>query len=234
MISETKGKAGLIIARGIMNEGQQTDSSLAEMFLENPQAYMAKLKSIMVKAEEEGVDILLLPACAVVWQKVGQLKDYQYAARKIMWVVTGQVNIPSTARVKEKPEHTVVWFHGEWRNYIEPDTTHWLLCGKGFVVVALRSKEKRITVDVISMELRHYAPQPMKTLMTAIKNGVYHRRIISVIQLFRNSENAGIVNGRLTKQLNNECGFQRHVISNEMGNAADCLDIFRFKDFKVD
>ena len=234
-----------------LDDGQSQVSNVAKLFMKNSRSYRRRLKVLMNKAVEEGVDLLLLPACTLICSNAGHLRAYRRDTQKIAWVVAGLLNIPSEKRVKENSVKTVAWFQGLRPNFIEPDTIHWLLCGKGFAVVTMQSKVKRKSskfrtrmtgekqisqprVIVLSIKPQHFAPRQFKSIMTAVRNHRSHPQIKAVIQLFSNSEKSRIKNGRNTKQLNNEFEFQRHEISSESDGVEDCLDLFRYKWLRVE
>ena len=233
------------------NGAQSQVSHVAEMYLKNPRSYRGRLNALIRKAIEEGVNLLLLPASTLVWQNASQLRTYRRDTERITWVVGGLLNIPLEKRVNEKPLKTVAWFQGQRPNFIEPDTTHWLLCGKGFAVVAIQSKAKRESarvpkrmksenqisqprVMVLLMKPRHFAPRPFKSIINAVWNQRCHPQINAVIQLFSYSGKSGKFNRSNSKQLNNEIQYRRHEISNEKDGVTDCLDLFRFKDLRVE
>ena len=244
MKKQTPAKAGLTIGRAVLdndlnrnkNNGLNRIPNVAEAYLKNPRAYRKRLKVLIMKAVAEGVDLLLLPASALVWQNASHLRSYRNAAQKIPWVVGGQLQIP-IRRGKEYPVKTVAWCQGKRLNYIEPGTIHWLLCGRSFAVVVTSNKAKWLTessVAVLEMKSHDFAPCRLKSLMDSVQCQKRHPQKIAAIQSHWKPRDAGLNAHQPVPKQNSKYDFQRWVLYHKSDGAEDFLDIFRFKKLKVD
>ena len=156
-LASEKKFGSLIVGRVIMDLGH----SMAEIFkapdrwhrhktwvskeyLIDRAAYFKRIKKLCEKAENEGVEILILPACTLVWETRLHLKTFSQMFRNLPWVVCGKLQVNPDLDGVKFSETASVFHHGREVVCFDNTQVKWLQAGKTSLMVAISSTIRKI------------------------------------------------------------------------------------------
>ncbi len=119
-------RTGFRVGRTILDIGEPMSSlksgssmwhehrrAISSYFVSNPSRYQARINNILETAKAGNVDVLLLPACTLLYRNPNELDLYRTAATSIRWLATGMLKIISSVKPKDFLETAEVWRAGQ-------------------------------------------------------------------------------------------------------------------------
>lgn len=131
---------------------------LASRFAESRGLYELRLLNIISEAEKNKLDILILPACTLVYSDRSDLSIYLKKAKNIRWLVTGLLRVTSSAKVKDFVETAEVWRDGRSVMNSKSDTVNFLQMDSIAAYVAISSTMLNVRSQTHIREIVECAP----------------------------------------------------------------------------
>lgn len=219
---------------------------VSKEFLKDPEAYRSRLRNLLDRALKEKVEILLLPACVLVWEHPGHLRAHMKMAEKLPWVVCGCLQIQLVDGKKTFAESALVIRRG--RKVVRLDNTmvKWLQAGKISVMVAISSTIKWICegdielvpglppmeqTGIMALDMGHhqYSTRYLRTLGRVYKYLKARNRKAIVLLAFWKFRPTGFKVKWMAPPNPRGVQFQRCVIPHGVDGGEDFLDILRLK-----
>lgn len=167
-------RTGLRVGRTILDIGEPMSSlksgsniwhehrrAISSYFVSNPSRYQARIRNILETAKASNVDILLLPACTLLYRNMNDLGFYRTAATDIRWLATGMLNIIQGVKPKNYLETAEVWQAGQSVAKIEFTDAHveWLQMDSISAYVAISSSIKYVCSNEEVLPSKQHPPK---------------------------------------------------------------------------
>jgi hypothetical protein len=120
-------------------------------FHENPERYIARVRNLVEMGLSEKVDVLLMPACAFVFDKNHPGQKYEELIRKIPFTIAGGLDfdqIDNSGKDNDFKEWLMLFHHGEMFDRCGKSKIPWFKVNKFSVMTAVSSTIKDIKQDI--------------------------------------------------------------------------------------
>ena len=228
-----------------INKWRRHKSLVSNEFLDNPKIYRQRLDNIIEKGVKENVDILLLPACTLIWKHGYHLEQYRQISRKVPWVIAGRLRLKVGGLTGRYVEDAVVLRRGRPILQWDPYTVKWLKIGRVDAMLAISSTIKKVYDDetlrgpkassksskaVVAISLGHHQYSTrfgIRTLGKVLRVLKTHNpgRAVVVLSFWAFKRSAS----RISWTAPNGLDFTRHRIPLGEDGRDDILDILKIK-----
>jgi len=149
--NEKNGKA-LIVGRVILDFGLDMKAHrkkedkwkahkdwVAKEFLGNRKAYFDRLSKIIERAKDEGVELLVFPACAMIRHNTSHARRYRTLFRGISCVAGGVLSVTTRRGMQRYRESAGIWIEGRQALKLNSDAARGVSLPRVHILAAISS-----------------------------------------------------------------------------------------------
>jgi hypothetical protein len=135
--------------------------AISSYLVSDPSRYQARIRNILETAKANKVNVLLLPACTLLYRNSSELDFYRTIAAEIQWLATGMLKIVQGVQPKDYLETAEVWQAGQPVANIKFKDPHveWLQIDFVSAYIAISSSIKYICSNEKVLLSKQYPPK---------------------------------------------------------------------------
>jgi hypothetical protein len=214
--------------------------------LKDGMEYRQRLSRIIRLAKREKIEILLLPACALATENLGDFRHYKKMLTDVPWVVAGRLSVTEEGGSGRFNETASVWHWGRRVAHFDSSEVIWLQMGRVSAMVAISSTIRmacdgevrrssvyppRAHTGILALDMGHhqYSTRYLKALATVQRILGVETSRSHVILSFWKWMNSSSKTSWTVPQRHIGRGFKRLALPSGDGINSDFLDVIEIK-----